>query len=562
MAKAPESRTLVRPTLTSSGVSIFRMLPAAFVSVLLHAGLVGLLVFVVEAPIRDRPPLEKIDRSRESRSVRASDTERSRLDLRTPSAPDFGAKESGPAPNYKSPLKAEVSIPAVADPLQQLGFKNGDKEKELSDVPKGFGFKTKDPGSMLPELPGLEGPAGSGLPGGLDPASIEKFAGGPFGRSGAQRDDAVQEYGGDMESEIAVNRGLEFLKRTQQPNGSWKVMYDFFPAAERAKYTRAVGDEVAPSALALLAFLSRGCTEEDKISNGRGGLIDNPYTDVVRKGAKYIADQVNTKSSALAQASKQETYELYGVCALALCELYVMTRDEARKDNLKVLVQTSIRLVIERQGSDGGWTHRNIARGEGHIIPTGWAIQALRTAQMAGLLKGDDPALEKARRFVDRLADPATQGFRYTVDSTVPEAVPTVVGLLNRMHLSGVAANYSSLSAAVDNYVFRVGTDYKKPAWSKDENERQKVLFWFYGTQAMFHLGGDQWKAWNHWMRDYFLLQQKQLTDDDKLKGSWNPVDTGDTTELIGGRMLRTCLAILTLEIYYRQVPLFLRDLK
>jgi hypothetical protein len=63
-------------------------------------------------------------------------------------------------------------------------------------------------------------------------------------------------------------------------------------------------------------------------------------------------------------------------------------------------------------------------------------------------------------------------------------------------------------------------------------------------------------------MRDYFLIQQKQVTDDDKLKGSWNPVETGDTTELIGGRMLRTCLAILTLEIYYRQVPLYLRDLK
>ena len=60
--------------------------------------------------------------------------------------------------------------------------------------------------------------------------------------------------------------------------------------------------------------------------------------------------------------------------------------------------------------------------------------------------------------------------------------------------------------------------------------------------------------------RDYFLRQHKQLTDDGPLDGSWDPVHTGEISEVLGGRMLRTCLAVLTLEVYYRQVPLHLRD--
>jgi hypothetical protein len=564
MDKAPEAGTVIHAdSPRARGDSIFRLIPAALVSIVVHGLLVALLIYVVEAPANSRPQLEKTEKVQESRTVRAANRERSRPDLRAPTAPDFAAKESTP-PNYKSPLKADISIPGIVDPLQRPGVKNGEKEKELADVTKGFGWNVKNTSPRLPEIPGLEGPAGSGLAMGLDPSTIEKYAGGPFGRSAAQRAEALQDYGGDNESEIAVNRGLEFLKRTQQPNGSWKVIHNTFPVEDKKKYTPARGDDLPPTALALLAFLSRGCTEEDKITGGKDGLTDNPYAGVVKKTVKFLGEQVYYKNSALAEASNQETYELYGVVTLALAELLIMTRDEARKETLKPVVQTAVRELIARQGSDGGWTHRSdVPKGEGHIIPTSWAIQALKTAQLAGLLKADDAALEKARLFVENLADPNTQGFRYTLAPKAPDPVPSVVGLLNRMHAGGVGPNYSTLSTGLDHFVFQVGPDFKNPKWSDKvpESERHKVLYWFYGTQALFHMGGDHWKAWNYWMRDYFLRQQKQVTEDKNLAGSWEPVDSADDTELIGGRMLRTCLAILTLEIYYRQVPLHLRDL-
>jgi hypothetical protein len=557
MAKAPEPRTLIRANQPSSTApSVFRLIPAGMASIAAHGLLVALLAFVIEAPANDRPQLERVERIRRSAGAE--------VDMRAPTAPDFNAKELGPVP--KSPVKADVT-PKKADAPEQPASKNDETEKKPADGSKVSSPPRKDTDAK-PESPSVEGPArGSVLPPDVDPKTIAKYAGGPLGLSGVQRNGALTAFGGDNESEVAVNHGLDFLKRTQLANGNWKVVHESFPPEERRKYLPTPGDDLPPTSLALLAFVSRGCTEEEKISDGKGGWIDNPYADVVKRAVRYLTDQVNNKVSAMAKASKQETYELYGVASLALCELYVMTRDEARKDSLRIPIQNALRVLTERQGTDGGWTHqnpeKNAAKADGHMIPSGWAIQALRTAQMAGLIKADDPALDRARSFVDSLIDPATQGFRDT-KAGEPKAVPSVVGLLNRMHLGGVAANYSSLAAGADNYVFRVSDDYKNPIWSKrGETERDKVLYWFYGTQAMFHLGGDRWIAWNYWMRTHLLREQKQVTDDDnhKLAGSWDPIDAGDTTELIGGRMLRTCLAILTLEIYYRQVPLRLRDL-
>ena len=43
------------------------------------------------------------------------------------------------------------------------------------------------------------------------------------------------------------------------------------------------------------------------------------------------------------------------------------------------------------------------------------------------------------------------------------------------------------------------------------------------------------------------------------LKGSWSPA--GDAHASTGGRVMSTSLAILTLEVYYRHLPLYRRDL-
>ena len=53
-------------------------------------------------------------------------------------------------------------------------------------------------------------------------------------------------------------------------------------------------------------------------------------------------------------------------------------------------------------------------------------------------------------------------------------------------------------------------------------------------------------------MRDELIARQET---DGPGKGSWIPRDRADYS-LSGGRLLTTCLATLTLEVYYRNKPL------
>ena len=70
-------------------------------------------------------------------------------------------------------------------------------------------------------------------------------------------------------------------------------------------------------------------------------------------------------------------------------------------------------------------------------------------------------------------------------------------------------------------------------------------------TQVMHQFGGEEWKKWNAVMR-------KQLVDSQVKKGhatgSWSPADPHGG---VGGRLYMTCLATMTLEVYYRHMPLY-----
>jgi hypothetical protein len=77
------------------------------------------------------------------------------------------------------------------------------------------------------------------------------------------------------------------------------------------------------------------------------------------------------------------------------------------------------------------------------------------------------------------------------------------------------------------------------------------MYYWYYATQVMHHLGGESWETWNFQMRD--LLVDLQETKG-HLAGSWTPKSGHDNS---GGRVYMTALAVCTLEVYYRHLPLY-----
>jgi hypothetical protein len=76
----------------------------------------------------------------------------------------------------------------------------------------------------------------------------------------------------------------------------------------------------------------------------------------------------------------------------------------------------------------------------------------------------------------------------------------------------------------------------------------------------MHHMGGPAWEFWNPKMRDMLVNKQDQgnTPKHEHQKGSWSP--QGDAFNGAGGRLMMSSLACLTLEVYYRHLPLYRRD--
>jgi hypothetical protein len=84
------------------------------------------------------------------------------------------------------------------------------------------------------------------------------------------------------------------------------------------------------------------------------------------------------------------------------------------------------------------------------------------------------------------------------------------------------------------------------------------MYYYYYATQVVHFYDGPDWhKFWNPKMRD-LLVELQNKGGDENLRGSWEK-DSG----FIGsqcGRLGTTALALLTLEVYYRHLPLYKRD--
>jgi hypothetical protein len=84
----------------------------------------------------------------------------------------------------------------------------------------------------------------------------------------------------------------------------------------------------------------------------------------------------------------------------------------------------------------------------------------------------------------------------------------------------------------------------------------KNIYYYYFATPAVYHFGGELWQQWNPKMRDMLIDSQDMGTDPNKRdqKGSWNP--EGDAWGGQLGRLGYTSLALLTLEVYYRRMPL------
>ena len=102
------------------------------------------------------------------------------------------------------------------------------------------------------------------------------------------------------------------------------------------------------------------------------------------------------------------------------------------------------------------------------------------------------------------------------------------------------------------------GADYllqNLPDLGTTRSPKRDTYYWYYGTQAMYHMGGQYWEAWNSKL--YPLLVENQITEG-PLAGSWHvhhPIPDRWGTRV--GRLYVTAMNLLSLEIEHRHLPIY-----
>ncbi len=354
----------------------------------------------------------------------------------------------------------------------------------------------------------------------------------------------AQARGGSVETERAVELGLDYLARHQFADGHWSI--DRFPNGAVDLKAGAAGEmnaDTAGTGLALLAFLGAGYTHRN-----------DKYRTVVRGGIDWLTANQQANGQLFTERTDQAQYgQAYGqgIATIALCEAYGMTKDP----HLRSSAQKAVQFILNAQHpTRGGWRYR--PRIESDTSVSGWQLMALRSAQMAGLEVPADNLL-KVGHWLD-LAQ-AAEGSRYRYNPYAadtpeqregrnPNRTMTAEGLLMRMYL-GWQRDHTALIEGAEFLKANLPENGQPGQWRRD------AYYWYYATQVMFHMQGEYWNAWNDHLRP--LLQTSQVQTG-PWAGSWDPNEpVPDRWAEAAGRHYVTCLNLLMLEVYYRHLPLY-----
>ncbi|NLY02936.1 MAG: terpene cyclase/mutase family protein [Rhodopirellula sp.] len=344
------------------------------------------------------------------------------------------------------------------------------------------------------------------------------------GRDPALRSQIVEKEGGTSYTEAAVAGGLKWLARYQNNDGSWSLdTFHLAPRATGKESGQGGHSDTAGTALALLPFLGAGETHEH-----------GEYSEVVLKGLQWLIDRQEPDGD-LSGDGIGRMYA-HGQAAIALCEAYALSRDQ----RLHEPAQRSLDYIVKAQHPAGGWRYEPGMAGDMSVV--GWQLMALRSGTMAYLIV-PRKTFEAADRFLDSVAADR-RGSRYGyLPGQTPTPRMTAEALLCRQYL-GWPRDHLGLQAGV-NFL----ADRSPPSQAKAD-----MYYWYYATQVMHHLGGSTWQRWNQRMRT--VLVDSQETKEPHA-GSWAP--RGEFSQE-GGRIYMTALALCTLEVYYRHLPLYRED--
>lgn len=311
----------------------------------------------------------------------------------------------------------------------------------------------------------------------------------------------------------AIDRGLAYLARTQNADGSWRTH------GSTGNYP------VAMTSLAGLAIMAGGNTP-----------AQGQYAQNVSQALSYVLRSARRDGLIAQLEEESHCMHGHGFALLFLAQCLGEEEDPQRLAQIKLALQRGIELTARSQSAAGGWLYTPDSGGdEGSVTVT--QVQGLRAARNAGL------AVPK--RVIDN-------AMKYLSDSANPDG-----GI--RYQAGDPGQSRPAITAAAVVCYYNAG-EYEEPrarralAFSErhlapqraDDSQHFGHYYYgqFYMAQAVYLHSEEKWS-------EYFPVMRDLLVDWQDAEGWWIGDHVGPT--------YGTAVALLILQLPYKALPIMQR---
>jgi hypothetical protein len=314
------------------------------------------------------------------------------------------------------------------------------------------------------------------------------------------------------ETQAAIDRGLEYLARTQSREGAWREQ------GYMGSYP------VAMTALAGLALLANGNT-----------MTQGKYAPNVSRAATFLLSCQEPRGLISRIEEEGRSMHGHGFAMLFLGELYGMEDDADRQARIKRVLDGAVNLTARSQSRRGGWIYTPDARDdEGSVTVT--QLQGLRSARNDGLAV-PKKTIDKALDYLKNSALP-DGGIAYKADRQGGSRPPITAAAVVCWYNAGDQ----------DNPLCKKALQFVKDKVGRGDARGGSWGHYFYAhlymAQAMWLSGDENWKWYYPAMRDKLIATQSS-------DGSWD----GDQV----GKVYGTAIATIILQIPYSVMPIMQR---
>ena len=317
--------------------------------------------------------------------------------------------------------------------------------------------------------------------------------------------------------EESVRRACTWLAKNQTKDGSLQSSY-----------------AVAATGLAGLAWLASGSTPHE-----------GPFADNIRRALVYLL-RCQAKSGFISENGGFGPSSMYGhgYSAQFFAQAYGMVRDDELGIRLKEGLKKAVVLIESTQNRFGGWNASPNAdlTDDGSGAVAIMQITALRAAESCGV-HVRDKIIERSKKYLLEMTnDQGWFAYNYNSRGHGNSAATTGAGMymIGALNLHENPKYAKGIKNLMSSCPFIKGAGNPQ-GWGQTGAWSWYYYTCFYASLAIFQHGGDEWAKWYPAMAAELIRQQRK-------EGNWE--------DPYGG--VFTSLAVLSLELPYRYLPMFL----